>query len=866
MQKCSLALCALLLVTTAAYARADEPKPQLFDIGPQGLPSALATFARQSHEEILFAPELVATKRTAGVKGTMEPLVALRVLLRDTGLPFSSTPSGAILVGNPSNATQSTSSSSYASADPPTQDTKEAGKKSSQDFRMAQVDQGQNSQSHAIATGTSTDSSSTTGLQEIVVTAQKRPERLKDVPIAVSVFNQESVDKLAITGIDSLSREVPSLSFSIANTGGGEPIVAIRGITTAYGIFPAVSVYIDDTPLDTRTDVYSGSTLIDLFDLDRIEVLRGPQGTLFGASSMGGAIRVITAQPDTKQFSTRWELGWADNEAGGMSYVTNGAVNVPLSDTLAVRFVATHSQVGGWIDRSMPTDYQDITAEEPITRRNENVSGRTSLRLAMRWTPDDIWTITPSLIYQNAGLQGQNDYYPDAGRFVRPHLLTDEGSFNTSIASLKVEADLGWSTITSATGYLDKSTHYLADYGEFGEEFAIGLGLGPIIPKAYLDDPVTYHQFTEELRLTSPNTGRLRWVVGAYFNNTTQTDFEYINSAAYLPLGTSNAFSYDAPVHDHQTAEFGELTIVPLQQFEITGGFRAYQFRTTEVITQTGLVAGADVPRTTATASGVNPKLSATFKLNPSVNIYATAAEGFRAGGPNAGLFAVPGCTFLSVYKPTYDPDTVWNYEVGTKASALDGRVSFNAAAFQMNWHKFLGEVNSSCGAFTANVGTARSRGVELETNASVNTNVSLHASFAYDDARIQSLNPGFAGAGVGVPGGRLANVPQVQFTIGAEFVAPLNSNWTAFARPNLQYVGSAPTSYTYVAPEATRPAYSNLDLTAGVQKDSWELSLYVRNLTNSLQIVSVNVPILDGPQFFTNPPRTFGISIRSRY
>lgn len=697
-------------------------------------------------------------------------------------------------------------------------------------------------------------------LEEIIVTAEKRGERLQDVPIAISAFSQSAVDRLGITGLDTLSREVPSLAFE--NPYGGEPLVSIRGISTGYGLEPAVSVYIDDTPLDTRTDIFTGSGLIDLFDLERIEVLRGPQGTLFGASSMGGAIRVITAQPDPKQFSSRWEFGVADTQGGTFSYESRGAVNVPLSETLAVRFVATHSSDGGWIDRSLPTDFTNITANEPITRRNENTVQKTSFRLALRWTPDDSWAVTPSFIYQNIGTEGEPAYYPDAGLFVRPHLFTDQGSFNYWISSLKIEKDLGWFNVTSATAYMNKSTRYYWDWSETGQYLASVVGLGNLLTPLPLDVPVTYHQFTEELRATSKNTGHWRWIVGAYFNNTTQTDFETSTSDAFLPLGTSNVFYYDAPVHDHQLAGFGEVTLAPNKHFEVTAGLRAYHFRTTEEITQGGLAGGADLPKTVASKSGVNPKLTATLKLDESVNLYATASKGFRAGGPNAGILSGP-CTFGSVYKTTYDPDTVWNYEVGSKASFLDGRASLNAAAFQMNWDKFQGQLSSTCGVFTANIGTARIRGLEFEGSAALNRYLSAQASISYNDAKIQDLSPGLQGAGVGAPGDRIANVPRIQSSLGGELDVPVNSNWIAFARPNWQYVGSAPTSYTYVTAAATRPAYSNVDFSAGARKGGLELSLYVRNLTNSLQIVGINPPLLDGPIYFANRPRTFGMTVR---
>jgi outer membrane receptor protein involved in Fe transport len=581
---------------------------------------------------------------------------------------------------------------------------------------------------------------------------------------------------------------------------------------------------------------------------------------------MGGAIRVITAQPDPKQFSANSEAGFSDIDRGGVGYSAKGAINLPLSDTLAIRLVATHSEDGGWIDRSMTTDFTDITPGEPITRRNENIVDRSSFRATIRWAPDNTWTITPSFIYQNIGTQGFPEYYPDAGIFVRPHVYTDQGSFNAAISSIRVEKDLGPLSLTSSTAYIDKHTLQNYDWAEFGQLFAGFAGLGTIVPTIPYVLPVGYHEFTEELRATSRSSGMWRWIAGVYFNDTTQVNTEYATSNAFLPAGTSDVYFYDAPVHDRQVAGFGEITLVPNEHLDVTAGVRVYQFHTVEQITQGGLEAGPDLPQTRGSNSGVNPKLTATYKLDPSISLYATAAKGFREGGVNSALTAGTACTFESTYKLLYGADTVWNYEVGAKTTFLDGRGSFNASAFQLEWNNFQGSVVSNCGDFTANIGKARTRGVELEGSFNLNRYVSAHMSFSYDDAAIQSLAPGLQTAGVGMPGDQLINVPKVQASFGANFDMPIVNGWAWFVRPNWQYVGTAPSSYTDQSAAATRPAYSNVDFTTGFRKAGWELSGYVHNLTNSLQVNSIGAPLLDGYQYLTNPPRTYGVMFRYKY
>jgi iron complex outermembrane recepter protein len=855
---------ALLAGIHPSIASADLSSTRHFDIPAQALPGALLKFAEQSGVQVTSSGEAVENKRSQGIRGDLQAKGALDLLLQGTHLGYDVIDHNTVAIhplkldkSSSRSATEQNAGSGSSSDD---QSNEKAPRSFSGPFRLAQVDQGASTSAPAVE-------NSTQSMEEVVVTAQKRAERLQDVPISVSAFDQDAVSKLAIVGFEELSREVPSLSFS---TGGTEPYLSIRGPSTAYGLEPAVSVYIDDTPLDVRMDAFSGSTLIDLYDLDHIEVLRGPQGTLFGASSLGGAIRVITAQPDTSKFSANTQLGVADTERGAPSYVADGAVNLPLSSTLALRLVATYSDDGGWIDRSLPTDFTDITPGEPITRRNENTVRRSSARVVMRWTPDDTWTITPSFIFQNIGTQGLPEYYPDEGLFIRPHLFTDQGTFNATIASLKIEKDLGAFSLTSVSSYLEKRTVMDLDWGEFGQLFAQIIGVQPpTIAEIPYILPVSYREWTQEFRATSRNAGHWRWLLGAYFNDTTQVNTEFANSDQFLPAGTTDVYYYDAPVHDVQYAGFGELTFAPSDQLEITAGLRAYGLRTTEQITQGGLVGGPNVPKTIGTASGVNPKFTATYKLDPSVTVFATAAKGFRAGGPNSALVS-PGpslqCTFISAYNTIYDPDTVWNYEVGTKTSFLNGAGAFNASLFELDWDNFQGPVISNCGSFTANIGKARTRGVELESSISPIQNLSLRATFSYDDARIQSVDQGLQSAGVGMPGDQLVNIPKVQFSLGGEFNRPAFSDWAWFVRPNWQYVGSAPTSYTDLSSGATRPAYSNVDLTVGFEKTGWEASLYAHNLTNSVQVTSILAPLLDGYQYLVNRPRTYGVILRASF
>ena len=252
-------------------------------------------------------------------------------------------------------------------------------------------------------------------LDEVVVTAQRRAERLQDVPAAITAMSGDALNQMRLQGNADLAAYVPSLSFDVL--GPGETTLAIRGLGTAYGLEPAVSLYMNETPLDIRTDGFAGAPDIDFFDVDRIEVLRGPQGTLYGSSSMGGAIRILTTQPDPSAFAVNLEVGGSNMDGGGAGYLAKSAVNLPVSPDAAIRIVGAFEHVPGYIDQAAPGDFTVAQPDLPVTARRVNDVDLKSGRIIGLWKPTDALTIEPTLMISEVDAGSNSNYFSNLPEF-----------------------------------------------------------------------------------------------------------------------------------------------------------------------------------------------------------------------------------------------------------------------------------------------------------------------------------------------------------------------------------------------------------------------------------------------------------------
>jgi iron complex outermembrane receptor protein len=715
--------------------------------------------------------------------------------------------------------------------------------------------------------------SSSDSLDEIVVTAQRRAERLQDVPAAITALGGDTLNQMRLQGNADLAAYVPSLSFDVL--GPGETTLAIRGLGTAYGLEPAVSQYLNETPLDIRTDGYAGAPDIDFFDVDRVEVLRGPQGTLYGSSSMGGAIRILTAQPDPSAFAVNAETGGSSTDGGGAGYLAKSAVNLPLSPAAAVRVVGAFEHVPGYINQAAPGDFSVAQPDLPVTARRINDVDLKSGRIIVLWKATDALTIKPTFMISEVDASNNSQYFSNLPKFTVATIYPTPQQSRLEVGNLQVDYNFGVATLMSSTSVLSRDVQTQSDFTLYWANLAPVFGV-PYPPNYPTTDFDTSHNdgFIQEFRLTSPTDQRLRWVGGAYFSHYRQHSTESTNSTAFADaIGQTtgpNLYSFDQQVIDQQTAIFADLTYKIVHNLEITAGERYYELRDSLQNTQSGVLAAPSQPLVHAKASGSSPRVVLTYHPVGDATIYATAARGYRPGGPNVGLPTGIGCTLTNAYSPLYQPDTVWNYELGAKTEFLDRRLSIDVAAYKIDWKNVQQAVTDpGCGyLFVANVGTAQSKGVEAEINFKPFESLLLSASGSYDHAEFTSIDVAFQGAGTAQPGEAIPGVPYQKFNIGAQYTRALFADFTGYMHLDWSHLGNIPAGFTY---NVTRPAYSALEAAVGVRTGRYDLSLYGHNLTNSNGILEIQEGALYsfGNVFKTEistPPRTIGIDLKMHF
>ena len=709
-------------------------------------------------------------------------------------------------------------------------------------------------------------------LEEIVVTAQRRAERLQDVPEAITALSGDALNELHQQGNADLANQVPSLSLAVL--GPGESTLAIRGLGTSYGLAPAVSYYVNESPIDIRTDGYAGAPDIDFFDIARIEVLRGPQGTLYGASSMGGALRVLTAQPDPKAFAVNAELGGSNVEGGGAGYLAKSAVNLPLAADAAVRLVGTFEHVPGYINRVTPGDYNVSYPNDPLVQRRINDADLKGGRILGLWQPIDALTISPSVMISEVNAASNSQYYTNLPRYSVAGFYPSPQNSRLIVGNLSLTYDAGFANLLSSTSVISRNVDTLADFSLFFANFApvFGLTYPPNTPGTDFD---TSHNdgFVQEFRLTSPADQRLRWVAGGYFSRYRQHSTESTNSAAFADaLGQTdspNLYSFDQTVIDQQAAVFADLTFKLWPKLELTVGERYYQLRDSLENEQSGDLAAPNQPLVHAKASGSSPRTVLTYHPTSDATLYATAARGYRPGGPNVGLPSGVGCTLNNAYSPLYQPDSVWNYELGAKTEFFERRLSVDIALYRIDWKNVQQAVTDpGCGSlFVANVGTARSKGVEAEINWKPTQHLLFTLGSSYTSAQYESIDGPFQGASAVQAGDAVPDIPRQKLNIGGEYTKPMGM-FIGYADVDWTHQGSVPTGFTY---KDVRPAYNTLEAALGLRRGPYDVSLYGHNLTNSNGIVSIQESNVYsyGSVFkseITTPPRTIGVDLKMHF
>lgn len=721
------------------------------------------------------------------------------------------------------------------------------------------------------ATAQTTDTGSAT-LQEIIVTANKRDEDIQTSAMAVSAISGQDIEEQSSDLLAQVAATVPGLA--VTNGGQGQTRFAMRGLSTSGNNFltqSPVGFYLDETAITLANVGFAGQFDPSFFDLARIEVLRGPQGTLYGAGSLGGAIRIITNQPDATKTDARVRASIASVDSGDPNYSADAMLNLPLiDDKLAWRTTTSFKHLGGFVDQTTPDGRQ---ASNTNSQRTVNV------RTALQWQPTESFTITPGLFYQDGSSRDQPavDGLTDNMR----HTAWDKqpGSDEVRLGSLNLRYDGDGYSVNSNNSYFYRFWALDKDYSD-----SLTWTVRPTYSTLHpANSPWTTRSetATSETRISSTGKGPLQWVGGIYYarqlNLQNQTMFIDGFSAASggsssgIPVINDEVFYGRTANNNTQKAVFGEISYELPSGLKFTVGGRQFAIDTYLSRALTGLIAGgtqASVRRSDAT--GFVPKYGLSYQIDDERMVYALASKGFRIGGPNVQI-PFPLCAdALAQYGITsppdqFNPDSVWNYEVGAKTDWLDSRLRINASAYYIDWSEIQLNTALSCGySFMSNVATAKSQGLELEASQLLGERWLMGGTMSFIDASYTSSLPA---AGIR-EGSQLQGSPRRTGSAYLEFKSDL-AEWDLSARGEFSYYGETQQSYSATALNPYVPSYELFNARLVMNKGPFSVSLYGNNLTNKViysQLAIFRNNYLGLVDAAMLPPRTIGISIEQHF
>jgi iron complex outermembrane recepter protein len=738
------------------------------------------------------------------------------------------------------------------------------------------------------------ESASSGALEEVVVTAEKRESTVQKTPISITALSGADLQAQGVSSLLSVAQQVPGVSFK--TSGPGQTEFVIRGLTSTGGESPTVGFYLDETALTPPAMAQNGKVVVDpnLFDLNRVEILRGPQGTLYGAGSMGGTIKLVTNAPDPKQIAASVQGIGSGTQGGGFNHTENAMLNLPLlQEVAALRLVVTDKHIQGWIDRDVvepfPIEIESPPANSgvfhrgnvgaaPVVKRvtesnTENLKGGRA-RLLVK--PLDALTVTVGALYQQITQSGPStiDVPPGNEVHYQPFDLAEPFKDTFNLQDLDIKYDFDSFQVVSATSHwtrYQKQTqdiseamqYYIGGFVGPHDEFPFSTADGGLGPGTISEDDYT-RQTSEELRIASTGNGPFQWLGGVYYSTFHATSHVYSFYDGFIALFQTNNLADNHRLLDvDQYAAFGEASYQLPYSLKATVGARYYNYHSNSATSVSGVSANgtSDTLHGVAQNSGVSPKVSLAYVPSDELTVYGTISKGFRPGGPNSPI-PVPPCPAQA---PTqFGPDTVWSYELGEKAKALDSRVSINSDVYYEDWSGLQQQVAPGCGfKFTANAGKAKVYGAELETSIVLVPGLIFSQSIGYTHATNSTTIPQ---AGV-KDGDRLLNVPQVTANTSVTYRYPLRGSLSLIARVNNNYVDSV---QDITFKRNTLPSYDLVDTRLGVEADRWSAVFFVDNLTNKKALLgntgalSANIDILD--RVATSQPRTFGADLTYRF
>jgi iron complex outermembrane receptor protein len=709
------------------------------------------------------------------------------------------------------------------------------------------------------AVAAATDAAQSGALSEVVVTARKRSENVQDVPATVNVVGASQLAQAHVTQLADIGAYVPGLQIDSAGTP-GLTTVSIRGIAPLSST-ATVGTYIDETPLGSSsgTGQRPGAQSLDLlpYDVQRIEVLEGPQGTLYGANSLGGLIKYVLTTPNLDKSEVR--LGADALGISGASQIGGGGrmmVNAPLIDgKLGIIASGAFENTPGYID--------NVATGE----KDQNKLQQQSLRLALLYKPTDDLSIKLGGLYQRINADGGSvvgldpvTLKPIGGDLTDNNVVPYTFQRRLTYYSAEVNLDLHWANLLSATSYSDDFDLQTIDYTrQFGDIFNLLTG-APADNRVRFPAALDLKKYTQELRLSSPSGNKIEWIVGGYvtYENGTDSQNLYDETDTNAPVaGQYPAVIIGAPTIYREYAGFGTVTYHFTDRFDLTGGVRyaenVQDFR--QVFNNSVLGPASDL-------SGHSSEGVFTYSVNPRFHVtedimaYARVASGYQPGGPNLSLPGVP---------PTVASSTLENYEVGLKSTFWDRRALLNLDVFDLEWNGIQVNATTPSGiTYTANGGTARSRGFQADGSVSPASGLQFGGQVTYTDAVFTEAVPSLEA----LSGSRIPMIPHWAGAITADYSLPLSADWNAHIGVGLRLVDNRFASGPTSAVQFKVPAYQALDLNMDLSNDRYTVRLFAKNLadtrgylsdislTSALtgQAVQVEGAIIQ--------PRTIGISV----
>ncbi|MEX2499717.1 MAG: TonB-dependent receptor [Wenzhouxiangellaceae bacterium] len=783
------------------------------------------------------------------------------------------------------------------------------------------------SQDSQTGSGASTDSQEPPegSIERIVVTATKREKTLQEVPFSINAQSQADIQRTGAGSLEEISRNVAGLT--IQNLGPGQSQVAIRGVSAGQivrdqpGVKEQVGVYLDESVISLSLFTPD----LDLFDLSRVETLRGPQGTLFGSGSIGGTIRYITNQPDPNVRESSFEAELNTIDEGGAGGHFKGMINMPFGNGAgAFRLVGYHTEYGGFID---------ALREGGGVTDDVNDGSRSGVRAALTFEPAGNISITPRVIYQEIETDGFNrqevfNLFANPFTTERPPVTFDEReqfllldeAFEDEFLLLDLTATAGFDLfdLTSVTSYTDRDVLVSRDASALSGSVSVDLGFpdeGVLLP-SNLRDTTDVEQFTQEIRLSSNTVGPLDWLIGAFYSDTDRVYAQRLPTPGYdaftdqvLGEGTAAAvangfdpdspFNSDLPYNIEQLALFGEATWYATDRLSLTAGGRYYDFDEVRTITTGGLFAAGDTAVVDETSSsGFTPRFLADYKISDEVSVNAQVSQGFRLGGVNDPL-NIPLCTpedeaIFGDFQD-YDDETLWNFELGVKAQTRT--VTFNAAVFhtEIDDLQVTLDAGSCSSRVVFNVPSAMTTGFESELAWEPTDRLLLTLAGSYIEAEFDSTVRDGNGNVIGgiEDGNRLPTVPETQFSASGAYTFPLNfgnNPAEGFVTASFQHIGSRFTQPGDQVPGAgdfahglpfggmtgnevtsldlKLPAYEIAYLSTGIDFGRYVVTLFVDNVFDENALLSFDRERGGRARlgFRTNQPRTVGVNLRANF